>query len=111
MLDELNQQSLRLLPGKNIHFVKHIRYDGNIEIDRARFVRMLSSLIKNSREAMIGGGILTITTDLVQDQVVLRISDTGVGIPARDIAKTIRTLRDPWQSKWHGLGSPSRARS
>jgi hypothetical protein len=40
MLDELNQQSLRLLPGKNIHFVKHIRYDGNLEIDRARFVRM-----------------------------------------------------------------------
>ena len=51
MLDELNQQSLRLLPGKNIHFVKRIRYDGNLEIDRARFVRMLSSLIKNSREA------------------------------------------------------------
>src|SRR5207253_642636 len=64
MLDELNQQSLRLLPGKNIHFVKHIRYDGNLEIDRARFVRMLSSLIKNAREAMVGGGILTITTDL-----------------------------------------------
>src|SRR5437764_13535443 len=81
MLDELNQQSLRLLPGKNIPFVKHIRDDGNLEIDRARFVRMLSSLIKNSREAMIGGGILLVTTDLVRDQVVLRISDTGVGIP------------------------------
>ena len=26
LLDELNQQSLRLLPGSNIHFVKHIRY-------------------------------------------------------------------------------------
>src|SRR5438046_10542971 len=87
MLDELNQQSLRLLPGKNIHFVKHIRYDGNLEIDRARFVRMLSSLIKNSREAMVGGGILTITTDLVQDQVVLRISDPGVGLPPRVLPK------------------------
>jgi signal transduction histidine kinase len=80
MLEELNQQSLRLLPGKNIQFVKHIRYDGNIEIDPARFIRMLANLIKNSREAMPGGGILTITTDLVRDEVVIRISDTGVGI-------------------------------
>src|SRR5260370_42211566 len=53
MLDELNQQSLRLLPGKNIHFVNNIRYDGNLEIDRARVVRMLSRLIQYSHEAMI----------------------------------------------------------
>src|SRR5439155_26366880 len=76
ILDELNQRSLRLLPGKNIHFVKHIGYDGNLAIDRARVVRMLSSLIKNSREAMVGGGILTISTDLVQDQFVFLIFDT-----------------------------------
>src|SRR5438552_12464705 len=80
MLDELNQQSLRLLPGKNIHFAKHIRYDGNLHIDRARFVRMHSSLLKDSREAMHGGGILTITTDHVQDQGVLSDCDTGVDI-------------------------------
>jgi signal transduction histidine kinase len=87
ILDELNQQSLRLLPGKNIQFVKHIRYEGNVEIDRARFIRVLSNLIKNSREAMPGGGILTITTDLVHDQVIIRISDTGVGIPAEVLPK------------------------
>src|SRR3984893_16755140 len=29
LLDELNRQSLHLLPGKNIEFVKHIRYEGN----------------------------------------------------------------------------------
>lgn len=82
LLDDLTRQSLRLLPGKNIQFVKHIRYEGDIEIDRARFVRTLSNLIKNAREAMSAGGILTITIDLVQEQVVLRISDTGMGIPA-----------------------------
>jgi signal transduction histidine kinase len=104
MLDELNQQSLRLLPGKNIHFVKHIRYDGNIEIDRARFVRMLSSLIKNSREAMIGGGILTITTDLVQDQVVLRISDTGVGIPPEILPRLFEPFVTHGKTSGTGLG-------
>src|SRR5882724_2550869 len=104
MLDELNQQSLRLLPGKNIHFVKHIRYDGNLEIDRARFVRMLSSLIKNSREAMVGGGILTITTDLVQDQVVLRISDTGVGIPPEILPRLFEPFMTHGKSSGTGLG-------
>jgi signal transduction histidine kinase len=101
MLDALNAQSLRLLPGKNIQFVKHIRYDGNIEIDRARFIRVLSNLIKNSRDAMRGGGILTITTDLVQDQAVIRISDTGTGIPADVLPK----LFEPFVTHGNGSGT------
>ena len=101
MLDELTAQSLRLLPGKNIQFVKHIRYDGNIEIDRARFIRVLSNLIKNSREAMRGGGILTITTDLVQDQVVIRLSDTGVGIPPDVLPR----LFEPFVTHGKGAGT------
>jgi signal transduction histidine kinase len=104
LLDELNQQSLRLLPGSNIHFVKHIRYDGNIEIDRARFVRMLSSVIKNSREAMMDGGILTITSDLVQGQVVLRISDTGVGIPAEILPRLFEPFITHGKASGTGLG-------
>jgi len=54
MLDELNQQSLRLLPGKNIHFVKHIRYDGNLESIAPVSCACFRCLIKNSREAMVG---------------------------------------------------------
>jgi signal transduction histidine kinase len=104
MLDELNAQSLRLLPGKNIQFVKHIRYDGNIEIDRARFIRVLSNLIKNSREAMRDGGILTITTDLVQDQVVIRISDTGAGIPADILPKLFEPFVTHGTRSGTGLG-------
>src|SRR2546430_14846234 len=104
MLDELNQQSLRLPPGKNIHFVKHIRYDGNLEIDRARFVRMLSSLTKNSPEAMVGGGMLTITTDLVQDQLVARVSDTGVGIPPQVLPRLFEPFMTHGKSNGTGLG-------
>jgi signal transduction histidine kinase len=103
-LDELNQLSLRLLPGKNIQFVKHIRYDGNIEIDRARFIRMLSNLIKNSREAMKAGGILTLTTDLVQNQVVIRISDTGVGVPPEVVSKLFQPFVSYGKHDGTGLG-------
>src|SRR5438046_2059149 len=75
LLDELNQESLRLLPGNNIQFAKSIRYDGNVLVDLTRFIRVLCNLIKNAREAMPSGGILTVSTDWVDDQVVLRISD------------------------------------
>jgi len=104
ILDELNQQSLRLLPGKNIQFVKHIRYEGNVEIDRARFIRVLSNLIKNSREAMPGGGILTITTDLVQDQVTIRLSDTGVGISPEVLARLFEPFVTHGKTNSTGLG-------
>src|SRR6266446_3922053 len=52
LLDELNTQSLCLLPGKNIQFAKDIRYDGDLHIDFARFARVLCNLIKNAQEAM-----------------------------------------------------------
>ena len=104
ILDQLNQQSLRLLPGKNIQFVKHIRYEGNVEIDRARFIRVLSNLIKNSREGMPGGGILTLTTDLVQDQVAIRISDTGVGIPSELLPKLFEPFVTHGKTNSTGLG-------
>src|SRR5262249_1913647 len=48
LLDELNQQSLRLLPGHNVQFAKSIRYDGNIVVDLQRFIRVLCNLIKNA---------------------------------------------------------------
>ena len=102
LLDELNQQSLRLLPGQNIQFAKNIRYDGSIEVDLARFIRVLCNLIKNAREAMPSGGILTISTDLVDNTFLLRISDTGIGIPAELLPK----LFEPFvtHGKTHGTG-------
>jgi signal transduction histidine kinase len=104
LLDELNQQSLRLLPGENIQFVKHIRYDGLLEVDLARFTRVLCSLIKNAREAMRGGGILTFTTDLAQGEVVIRISDTGTGIPPDILPRLFEPFVTHGKSHGTGLG-------
>jgi signal transduction histidine kinase len=104
VMEELNQQALRLLPGHNIQLVKHIRYDGEMQVDLGRFVRVLGNLIKNAREAMTGGGILTLTTDLVQNQVVIRISDTGAGIPAAILPKLFEPFVTHGKSHGTGLG-------
>jgi signal transduction histidine kinase len=104
LLDELNQQALSLLPGNNIQLAKNIRYDGNVVVDVARFIRVLCNLIKNAREAMPSGGILTISTDLVHGQVVIRISDTGIGIPAELLPKLFEPFVTHGKSNGTGLG-------
>src|SRR2546421_11505891 len=92
LLDELNRQSLHLLSSKNIEFVKHIRYQDNINIDLSRFARALGTVIENAIHAMPRGGALTFTIDLIDEQVALRISDTGTGIGAEQLA----TLFEPF---------------
>ena len=95
LLDELNRHSFHLLPGRNIQFIKHIRYQGDVDVDLARFARALGNVIENSIYAMPRGGALTLTIDLVEEQVVLRISDTGTGI-APDL---LPTLFEPFQRR------------
>jgi signal transduction histidine kinase len=65
---------------------------------------VLCNLIKNAREAMPNGGILTITTDLVGNQVVIRISDTGIGIPAELLPKLFEPFVTHGKSHGTGLG-------
>ena len=95
LLDEINRQSLHLLPSKNIKFIKHIRYQGNIDIDLSRFSRALGNVIENAIRAMARGGILTFTIDAVEEQVALRISDTGTGIAP----ELIPTLFEPFERR------------
>lgn len=104
VLDELNQQALRHLPGKKIEFVKQIRYDGDIDVDLARFVRVLSHLVKNACEAMPNGGVLRFTIDLVQDEVVLRLSDNGGGIGPERWPKLFQPFETEVDSGGMGLG-------
>jgi len=104
LLDELNQQALQLLPGHNVQFAKNIRYDGDVFVDLPRFVRVLANLIKNAREAMPNGGILTMSTDLVNGQVVVRISDTGIGIPPDLLPRLFEPFVTHGKSHGTGLG-------
>ncbi|MDQ6765971.1 MAG: cyclic nucleotide-binding domain-containing protein [Verrucomicrobiota bacterium] len=104
LLDELNQQVLQLLPGQNVQFVKHVLYDGMVEVDVARFTRVLCNLIKNAREAMPDGGILAFSSELAGNDVILRLSDTGCGIPAEIIPRLFEPFVTHGKSHGTGLG-------
>ena len=89
--------------GRN-QFARNIRYDGNVVVDLTRFIRVLCNLIKNAREAMPSGSILTISTGLIDNQVVIQISDTGIGIPAELLPKLFEPFVTHGKSHGPGLG-------
>ncbi len=51
------------------------------EIRGTRLLQVCGNLIKNAIEAMPDGGRVTITTGLVGGDVVIRVADTGPGLP------------------------------
>ena len=104
LLDELNRQSLQILPTRNIEFVKQIRYQGNIDVDLGRFSRAIGNVIENAINAMSRGGVLTFTADQIEDHVALRISDTGTGIPPESLPTLFEPFERRGDSRANGVG-------
>lgn len=104
LLEDLSRQALQLLPGQNIQLVKRISYDGALDVDLARITRVLCNIIKNAREAMPEGGILRLSTDLVDGQVIIAIGDTGCGIPDEILPKLFEPFVTHGKSHGTGLG-------
>ena len=104
LLEQLNQQSFRLLPGENIQLVKAISYDGELDLDLPRFTRVLCNLIKNAREAMPKGGILTLVIEKLGSEVFLRVSDTGIGMPPQVLSRVFEPFVTHGKSHGTGLG-------
>jgi signal transduction histidine kinase len=55
------------------------------DVDQIRIV--LGNLIRNARDAMPQGGQLTVTGRHQGEHVEVRVSDTGVGIPAENLTR------------------------
>ncbi len=72
-----------------------------IMLDREQMERAISNLVLNAIEAMTRGGKLIIITELNNGSLVVKIRDTGKGIPDKDIIK----IFDPFfSSKAQGVG-------
>jgi PAS domain S-box-containing protein len=118
------ERMLRRLVGENIHLVRETTADlGHVRADPSQIEQVLLNLVVNARDAMPGGGTLTLRTATVTldedyarqhlgvtpgPYVVLSVSDTGVGMS--DEVK--QHLFEPFfttkpQGEGTGLGLPT----
>lgn len=67
----------------------------------SRLYQVCSNLIRNAIDAMPEGGRLSVTSGVVTHQVVIRVADTGVGLP-QDVSKLFEPF---FTSKEAGKGT------
>ncbi|PLS17485.1 histidine kinase [Bacillus sp. M6-12] len=104
---ELNQIIKSLQPMANMNSVEIIQANSDscyIYGDKSRFRQCFLNIMKNCIEAMPNGGVLTILTKVINNEVKISISDTGIGMTADQINR----LGEPYYStkgkKGTGLG-------
>jgi signal transduction histidine kinase len=56
-------------------------------IDERYMKQALLNLIKNALAAMPNGGLLTIATQLVDNEILISVCDTGIGMSEENLAK------------------------
>ncbi len=82
--DSINAM-IPLLQADALHSGQIIKSElGNIpdvNIDKQEIRQVLLNLVRNSVEATPPGGTITVRTQLINEQVVLSVQDTGSGIP------------------------------
>jgi len=85
--------------------VEHQLDDPVVELDRDQVSQVIINLVDNAYAAMPDGGRLTVRTRLEQDDLVIEVEDTGIGIPKENIKKVFSPFFTTKQiGKGTGLG-------
>jgi two-component system NtrC family sensor kinase len=66
---------------RGIEVVRAFGYGGEMVMDADHMAQVIYNIAANARDAMPGGGTFTVATQKSGDQVELRFTDTGPGVP------------------------------
>ena len=66
---------------RGIEVVRHCEYRGEVVMDTDRMAQVVYNIAANARDAMSDGGTFAVATRQNGDQVEMRFSDTGPGVP------------------------------
>jgi len=75
----------------------------NVSLDPLKMRRVLDNLVGNALDAMPDGGALTMIAGMREDEIVIRVSDTGVGIPEEEMPNLFKPFHTT-KSEGVGLG-------
>jgi len=100
------ERSLLTLPApENITVEVEHGGDPMLEVDRDQIIQVVTNLISNAYGAMPEGGKLSIRTDGNENSMVIRVTDSGAGIPKENINKIFEPFFSTKQiGKGTGLG-------
>jgi signal transduction histidine kinase len=83
------------------------RIDGEppvITVDRARVLQVLSNLIGNATKFTPKGGRITVALEPRADDVLISVTDTGIGISPQEIGRVFDRFWQAKKSKRGGAG-------
>jgi signal transduction histidine kinase len=90
---------------KDIQLITMLEDHPRFRADSEKLRRVFLNMVKNAIDAMPGGGKLTLACTADGDQVIFRISDTGVGMSEETIRKVWTPLFTT-KAKGMGFGLP-----
>ncbi len=79
--------------------------DPSARLDERRFRQVVFNIVANAIESMEKGGVLSLSTHIRDDHVVLEIQDTGCGIPGEHHDQLFKPFFTT-KSRGSGLGLP-----
>ena len=104
-LSEIEEMLRIELEGSGVVLSVEAVYRGGVRMDDAKMKRVLTNLARNAREAMgLRGGELRITALESEGRAVLRVSDTGPGIPAEMEGRLFESFATFGKEHGTGLG-------
>ncbi|RMF84759.1 MAG: HAMP domain-containing protein [Nitrospinota bacterium] len=75
-----------------------------IRASRDHLKQVLLNLIKNAREAMPQGGVLSLQTAQAPGGVIIKVGDTGIGIPAEHLPHLFEPFFSTKKDSGEGMG-------
>jgi signal transduction histidine kinase len=103
-LDETEGYLAKEMEGKQIEFKVQRGWQGAVRWDESKIKRALYNIARNAAQAMPEGGRFTLAVDKEDEQVVFRLSDTGVGIPEEIADKMFQSFVTAGKKEGTGLG-------
>lgn len=92
---------------QGIRLIHKLDNPGSVQADPKRIEEVFSNLITNAINYSPEGGVVTVSASCLNDNIDIRVSDTGVGIPETELPKIFDKfyrVKDPKTRKVMGTG-------